>query len=101
MAEIRRGGRMDYRVKCINKTNRNNPHERISNLGGTTPTGGSWKYDQPQVIRLIKTNVHTFYTLVNGVRADLILAEHNGHEYVKTKSDGLYPNNLLALPECP
>ncbi|WP_157785358.1 DUF3892 domain-containing protein, partial [Bradyrhizobium yuanmingense] len=25
----------------------------------------------------------------------------NGHKYIKTKADGIQPDNLLSLPECP
>jgi len=32
---------------------------------------------------------------------DVIIAVHNGNEYLKTTADGLHPNNLLALPDCP
>jgi hypothetical protein len=31
----------------------------------------------------------------------VIVAVHNGHKYIKTKADGIQPDNLLSLPECP
>lgn len=91
---------MDLQISCINKTNRQDPHDRIHSVGGEN-SGGRWKKSQITVIAEIEGKVNTFYTLVKGVRAKVIVAIHNGNKYIKTESDGLQPNNLLALPECP
>jgi hypothetical protein len=92
---------MDLRIDCINKTDRYNPHERITHAGGQYPGQTSrWKFTQAEVIRYIESGQHTFYTLVNGVRANVIVATHNGNKYIKTVNDGLQPDNLLSLPEC-
>ena len=56
---------MDLQISCINKTYRQDPHDRIHSVG------------------------------------NVIVAVHNGNKYIKTENDGLHPNNLLALPECP
>ena len=42
-----------------------------------------------------------FYTSVNGRSVWVIIAIHNGREYLITEADGYEPNNLLSLPECP
>ena len=86
---------MDRQITCINKTNRYDPHERISRVGGS-----GWRMTQTEVISAIERRTDTFYTLVNGRRANVIVATHNGHKYIKTENDGLHPNNLLELPEC-
>jgi hypothetical protein len=86
---------MDKQVTCINKTNRQDAHERISHLGGT-----GWRITQAAAIAEIEGGQNTFYTFVAGKRANLIVAKHNGNKYVKTENDALHPNNLLALPEC-
>ena len=91
---------MDLQITCINKTNRQDPHDRIHNVGGQN-SSGRWKKSQSTVIAEIEGKVNTFYTSVNGVRANVIVAVHNGNKYIKTENDGLHPNNLLALPECP
>lgn len=94
------GGPMDLEITCINKTNREDPHDRIQNVGGEN-SGSRWKKLQTTVIVEIEAGINTFYTRVNGVRANGIVATHNGHKYIKTVNNGLYPNNLLSLPECP
>ena len=91
---------MDLEISCINKTDRYNPHERIQNAGGIN-NGSRWKKEQQAVVREIEAKTNSFFTKVNGVRANVIVATHDGNKYIKTESDGLHPNNLLSLPECP
>ena len=75
------------RIRCINKTDRYNPHERISHVGGGTGEN-RWRQTQD-------------YVEEGGRTIDVIVATHNGHKYIKTKADGVQPDNLLSLPECP
>jgi hypothetical protein len=86
---------MDRQVTCINKTNRQDPHERISRIGGS-----GWRKTQAEAIAAIENKTDSFYTQVGGKRANVIVATHNGHKYIKTENDGIHPNNLLELPEC-
>jgi Protein of unknown function (DUF3892) len=89
------------RVECINKTDRNNPHERIRFIGGRNPDGKRWKLSQPDAIEGIESGQYQFYVLQGGYRVEVIVAVHSGHKYIKTRADGVQPDNLLALPECP
>ena len=91
---------MDLQITCINKTYRQDPHDRIHSVGGESASS-RWKKLQTTAISEIEARVNTFYTRVNGVRANVSVATHNGHKYIKTENDGLHPNNLLSLPECP
>lgn len=91
---------MDIQITCINKTNREDPHDRIHAVGGQS-VGNRWKKLQTTVIFEIDARVNRYYTQVNNVRANVIVATHDGHKYLKTENDGLQPNNLLSLPECP
>lgn len=89
------------RIQCINKTDRLNPHERIRNAGGVNPDGSRWKLTQPQTIEYIESGDWDFYVSEGGHTVDVIVALHEGNKYIKTVADGLHPDNLLALPECP
>jgi hypothetical protein len=92
---------MDLQIDCINKSDRQNPHERILYVGGyNTGATTRWKISQQQAIDYIERGEHTFYTMVNGRRANVIVALHNGNKYIKTVNDGDQPNNLLSLAEC-
>lgn len=89
------------RIGCINKTDRQNPHERIRSVGGVNPSGTRWKQGQEQTIREIESGEWEFYVHQDGRTVDVIVATHNGNKYIKTRPDGVQPDNLLALPECP
>jgi hypothetical protein len=87
-------------ISCVNKRPRNDPHERISYLGGINPDGTRWKTTLDRAIQGIEGGEWSFWTMGGGKRANVILALHNGHKYLKTVPDGVQPDNLLALPEC-
>jgi len=89
------------RITCISKDDRENPYERITHLGGTTSSGGTWKRTQKEVISMIDAGTHSFYVNVGGDKVKVITATSRyGNKYVKTEADGDEPNNLLSLPEC-
>ena len=90
-----------HEIKCISKTDRFDPHERITAIGGVNPNGSSWKLSQEQAIQDIKAGKYAFYVSKNGQVVDVIVAKSRfGNEYIKTVSDGEQPNNLLSLYEC-
>jgi hypothetical protein len=70
-------------------------HEGITHLGGV-----GWKWTRQQVIYAIESKTHCFYTSV-GSKVAWVGVKNGPHgKYVQTYSDGLWNNNLLALPEC-
>lgn len=87
-------------IKCINKSDRYNPHERITHVGGYTDR--QWKITQQEAIGMIERREWDFYVSKGGHRVRVIVAiSRYGNKYLKTEADGDSPDNLLSLPECP
>jgi Protein of unknown function (DUF3892) len=86
----------DARVTCINKVPRDDPHDGITHLGGT-----NWRWTRQEVIASIEDGSNTFFTFVNNRRAEVRVVTGPNGKYVRTYADGVYNDNLLALPECP
>jgi len=84
-------------VKCINKTDRPNPWERIRRIGGD-----GWRREQQEAVRDIETRTHSYFVVRSGRQVEVIVAVSRfGNKYLKTEADGADSNNLLELPECP
>ena len=91
-----------HEVRCINKTDRHNPHERISHIGGVNSDNTRWKVTQERGIQGIESREWEFYVTQRGRTVDVVVAvSHYDHKYLKTVADGEQPDNLLSLPECP
>jgi hypothetical protein len=91
-----------HQVSCINKTDRMNPHERIKAIGGANADGTRWRLSEDDAIQGIEQGRWQFYVSRGGYTVDLIVAvSAAGHKYLKTVPDGVQPDNLLSLPECP
>lgn len=88
----------DLQVTCINKPDRMSAHEHITHLGGV-----GWKWTREEVIRSIDAKTHTLHVVdpTTKTRAYVGVVRPSGRSpYVQTYADGVWNNNLLALPEC-
>jgi len=88
-------------IKCIKKDDRYSPHERIQRIGGVNADGKRWSLSLDEAIAGIRADKYKFWTAGGGKSVWVVIAVHNGREYLRTEGDGLHPNNLLSLPECP
>jgi hypothetical protein len=88
-------------VECVTETDRQRPHERIESIGGRNLNGSRWQLSVEEAIAAIKGGRWSFHTSVDGRTVRLVVATSEGREYLKTEADGVEPNNLLTLPDCP
>lgn len=91
-----------HQIRCINKSDRDNPWERITHVGGVNADSTRWRMTQQKAISDIENGTYAFFVEVNRQRANVVVAvSQYGNKYLKTEPDGEQPNNLLSLPECP
>lgn len=90
-----------HQVLCIQKSNGSQAHDRISHIGGLNADGTPWKLTHTDAITGIEASDYEFYVSVNRTTVEVIIATNSGRKYLKTTNDGLEPNNLLSLPNCP
>ncbi|PZQ80515.1 MAG: DUF3892 domain-containing protein [Ancylobacter novellus] len=85
-----------FRVTC-HKPDNIDRDRRLEGLGGS-----GWYRDIDTLISLIEGGENKFWTVdTAGNSVWIEVKERNRRKYLKTTSDGVEPNNLLALPRCP
>jgi hypothetical protein len=90
-----------HEVLCINKSDRFNPHERITHIGGRNSDGTAWKLTQQGAIAGIEGGKWSFFVSRGGYAVDVVVSTSRfGHKYLKTENDGEQPDNLLSFSEC-
>jgi uncharacterized protein DUF3892 len=89
-------------IRCVNKSDHVNPHERILNVGGVGAGGIHWKLSQTEAIHCIIKDTYLYYIRRGGDQVNVVIATSQyGYKYLKTTADGEQPDHLLSLPECP
>lgn len=88
-----------YQVTC-HRPDGNDLDQRIDGLGG--PANGGWYVGIDALIAGIESDQYKLWTTAQGRSVWVHVARRaNGRKYLKTEADGIEPNNLLALPNCP
>lgn len=75
---------------------------RIEGLGGPdSAAGGLWYRDIDFLIKGIEAKTYGLWTVDQAGNSVWVLVDQkNGRKFLRTQSDGIIPNNLLALPHC-
>jgi hypothetical protein len=90
-----------HEVLCVRKTDRANPHEKITHIGGRNGDGTAWRLTQEAAVTGIEGGRWRFFVRRGGRTVDVVVAVSRwGHKYLRTEADGARPDNLLSLPEC-
>ena len=90
----------DFQILCIKKVSVNNPHDRIVSIGGFNGKR-RWSLTQQDAVHSIENLGNRFWVGESGNCAQVVVAMHQGHKYIKTENEEGHPSNLLSLPECP
>jgi Protein of unknown function (DUF3892)/Resolvase, N terminal domain len=101
IAKAKRDGRYKGRAPTLRRQATGITRLKDAGVTGVNPDRTRWKVSEDDAIRGIDTGKWDFYTHVDGRTADVIIAVHLGQKYLKTKADGVHPDNLLTLNECP
>ncbi len=57
--------------------------------------------DEPDAVEAIEKGLVSYYTEVNGIRAEVYVREIDGEKHIWTRRDNSTENNLSNLDECP
>jgi len=87
-------------VSCITRTYHPDPHRKILSIGGIY-RGKLWEHSEIDAINNIENHEITYYINKGNYSLELVVASYQYIKYLKTQSDALEPDNLLALPEMP
>jgi hypothetical protein len=90
-----------YQIRCISRTALMNHDRRIAGIGGVNPDGAHWSITVEEAIAAIEAGKWSFYIDRGGRQLPVVIAVSKyGSKYIKTTTDTLQPDSLLALPEC-
>jgi hypothetical protein len=91
----------DFEITGINKPHHQSPYEHITHIGNLE---GHWRITRESAIRRITGGEERYFTVdkTTGQHIPIRVAANDGGKtpYLKTRPDGKWLDNLLALPEC-
>jgi hypothetical protein len=90
----------EFEVTCIIKPDRFSQHEHITHIGNNS---ARWMITRESAIERIESGREAFYTVdkFSGKRAYVGFVRELGKvPYLRTHADGVWNDNLLALPVC-
>ncbi|MDQ7978708.1 DUF3892 domain-containing protein [Paraburkholderia sp. SARCC-3016] len=90
----------EYEVNCVNKPNRNSPHEHITHIGHTA---NNWRLTREEAIKRIDNKEAVFYTIDKTTGKHVYIGvyrEQGRAPFLRTHADGKWNDNLLAQVEC-
>ena len=93
---------VNVQIDCIRKPDRQNPHRRITHVGGPNPNGaGRWFLTEEDAIAGMDRGDWSFYVSAGGRTVRVIVRQNSlGHRFLTTVPDDSHLDNLLSLPEC-
>ena len=75
-------------IKCVNRTERMSPHERITHVGGYVSS--QWKITLNDAIGKIESGERAFFVQAHRRTVGVIVAlSPSGKKYLKTEADGI------------
>ena len=94
---------VDHEITCVQKTDRNEAHERVRIIGGINPADGKrWKLSQGEAILAIESGRARFHVTASGNAVPIVVGTSAwGIKYLRAANDRDQPHTLLNLPECP
>jgi hypothetical protein len=89
-------------LQCIRKSDRAEPWDRITPVGGVNSDGTRWKLTQQEAIAGAESGIWRFWVAGELKRVWVMVAVSRfGNLYLKPEGDRDQPKNLLSLVECP
>lgn len=89
-----------FLVDCINKAVTHGSHEHITHVGNSN---NGWRMTKEAVIQRIDGGAESFHTVerTTGKPMPIGVVRPTGHApYLRTHSDGVWNDNLLAQADC-
>lgn len=90
-----------FPILCVTKSDRPQPHARITHIAVAMPDGSRWRLTQASAVARLQAGQFTLCLERDGCLVDVVVAHNrHGQPYLKSVKDAIHPDDLLSLPEC-